>query len=150
MKRFQFRLESLLKYRAARRDHCRQLLAQLLADDRALVDQKRTIGLQRDAQLAELRDIGRAGQINVDGAISRRYFAARLNAHSQAIEHQRTLLAGQLELCRRALSKADQDVRVLEKLKEKRQAEHQYEQERRSSRELDETWMAAHLEEFTR
>lgn len=150
MNAFAFRLEALLKYRVARRDRCRQLLAQLLADDRSLVEQQRAIAQERRFQLDELRRLGNSGSLDVDRSINRRYYAARLVAEVNAVDRSRALLARQLVMCRQTLARAEQEVKVLTKLKEKRRAEFLYEEDRRAARELDEIWMAAHNEELSR
>ncbi len=66
------------------------------------------------------------------------------------MDRNRSLIAQQLVLCRQALSKADQDVKILEKLEEKQREEFQYYEERREEHELEEAWLSGHLKEYTR
>ncbi|MCH7689245.1 MAG: hypothetical protein IH899_21650 [Planctomycetes bacterium] len=68
----------------------------------------------------------------------------------QLVDRNRSLIAQQLVLCRQALSKADQDVKVLEKLEEKQREEFRYDEERREAHELEEVWISGHLREYTR
>ena len=142
---FVFRFDALLQYRRHRRDLCRQVLAQVLADDRALVEQRQLLEQNRISQLQQLRQIVGDGEVNVDAAASRRYFAGRLVADIADTERNRDLVSQQIEVCRAVLTKADQDVKVLEKLREQRQAEFLYEEDRRSTRELEDNWMATRL-----
>ncbi len=120
------------------------MLARLLADDRTLVEQRRHLQNQRLVQLDELRRLGEAGDVDVDGSTSRRYYTGRLLGQAAVVDRNRELLQQQLQLCRQALMKADQDVKALEKLAERRRAEFLYEDERRTARVLEDTWAAAH------
>ena len=141
MKKFNFRFDKLLEYRRSRRDLCRQLLAQLLADQSRLVTRRKSLERQRFDLLDELRGIGRHGAVDVDRSASRRYYAGQLVGEIRLAERNLELLGGQLQLCRGALTEADRDVKVLEKLQERRLAEYRYESERRSAREMEEAWL---------
>jgi len=150
LKKFKFKFQSLLNFRRHRRDLCRLYLAQVLAKDRKLIGQRHSLKRERLEQLHELREIGRAGNMDIDRSASRRYFAGQLTGEMHLVDRNRELVAQQLKLCQQALSKADQDVKVLEKLEEKQRAEFLYHRERRDGHELDEIWMAGHLREFTK
>ena len=149
MRKYDFRYRALLRLRVSRRERCRTILAGLLSDDQVLSARQKSVDTQRLLQLDELRSLAATGTVDVDRTISRRYYAARLTGELQTLERTRLLVAKQLEQCRQALSFADREVRVLERLDEKQRAEFLYEQNRREIRELDETWMAAHIEEFS-
>lgn len=145
MKKFAFRLDSLLRYRESRRDLCRQVLAEVLADDRALVELGERLLRDRASQLDELRALGEAGRVDVDGSSARRYFAGQLTGEYRGVQRRREVVAQQIEMCRRALVQADRDVKVLEKMKDQQQAEFALEQDRAATRELGETWQSARL-----
>jgi flagellar FliJ protein len=145
LRKFQFRLSSLLRYRESRRDLCRQLLAEVLADDRALADLGERILHDRSSQLEEMRSLGEAGRVNVDGSAARRYFAGQLTIEHRQVVRRRELVAKQIEMCRAALVQADRDVKVLEKMKDNQRAEFALEQDRAATRELGETWQSARL-----
>lgn len=142
MPRFRFQLEPLLRCRRSRRDLCRQVLAQVLADDRALAERQTGLERARAELLDELRRLGEEGEVDVDRSVSRRDFAGQLVAEARLLQHRRSLLAGQLELCRQALVKADQEVKALEKLEGRQRAEFEYQTERRDQRTLEEAWSA--------
>lgn len=150
MSRFAFPLDSVLKYRRSRRDLCRQLMARVLADDRELAAREAMLLDQRGAQLDEIRALDRGERIDIDGSIARRFHAVRLHGELRVLAQNRQVLAGQLELCRRALVEADRDVKALEKLRDRREAEHRAAHERRSNREMEDAWMALHAGEFAK
>ncbi len=150
MKDFQFKFQALLNYRKYRRNLCRLYLAEVLANERELISQRHSLERDRSNQLDELRDLSREGDINIDRSASRRFFAGQLIGEMQLVDTNRSLIAQQLVLCRQTLSKADQDVKVLEKLEEKQREEFRYYEERREAHELEEVWMSGHLKEYTR
>lgn len=147
---FVFKFAALLRIRRHRRDQCRQLLAEVLSDIRALEVQRAELEQRRTGQLDELRSLGRPGPVDVDRAAARRYFAGQLVGELAGLARRQELVEQQLELCRQTLVKADQDVKVLEKLEEKQRAAFQFESERRGARELEEAWQAARLTEVRR
>ena len=150
MPRFEFQFAALLNYRRNRRDLCRQLLSQALADERELLGRRRLLEDSRGGQLDEIRNLVAAGQIDIDRAATRRYFAGRLLGEIGMVERNRSLLAQQLELCRTTLLQADREVKSLEKLEEKQRAEFIYQHERRMSHELHDNWQAARTSETLR
>jgi len=150
LKTFAFKFEPVLKLRRYRRDLCRQLLAQILDDDARLVDSRRRLEDFRLRQLDELRDLGRAGAVNVDQSAARRYHSAQLAAEVRLVDHRRTIVAQQLDLCRQALVRADQEVKALEKIEERQRGEFVYEAERQAARELEDAWSAARAVEASR
>jgi flagellar biosynthesis chaperone FliJ len=147
---FVFSLSALLKFRKNRRDHCRRLLAQILADDAGLVSERVRLLSQRNRQFEEIRGLSRRGRVSVDGTATRRYHSLQLLGSVRGIDEKRRLTAQQLHLCRQALSKADAEVKVLERLEEKQRADFQYRAERRAQFELEDAWMARQLLEKTR
>ncbi len=147
MSKFQFRLQTLLKFRCNRRDQCRQVLAEVLARDAELSAEKsRVIGLRND-QLRELRRLNACEELDIDASASRRFFAGQLHVMLSQIDRQRELVASQIKLCRQTLVQADRDVKVLENLSEKQEAEYLYAQERAVQRELEDSWSAGHQHE---
>ena len=94
--------------------------------------------------------MGQPGEFRVDGAAARRVFAGQIVSWINDVERQRKLANHQVKLCRQALVTADQQVSVLETLRDKQLAEFQFEAERREARELEESWLGAHFGEFQR
>jgi flagellar protein FliJ len=146
MKQFAFQFASLQKLRHNQRDLCRQLLAEVLRRDEELVERRRRAEAERAAQLEELqRSEAGPAVVNVDGSVSRRVYAGQLIGDIARIEHERALLSQQIELCRQALLRADQSLKTLDKLADRRRAEFVYEEERREARDLEENWRAMQL-----
>jgi len=141
--KFNFRLESLLKLRKYERDVRQQRLVEKLAEDQQLLDQRNRLEQAREQVLEELRQLQQARVVKVEQAAARRYYAGRLLAVILEVERQRQLLKQEIERRRRELAEAEKKVKVLEKLKEKQRAEHQYEALRAEALALEDTWAAA-------
>jgi flagellar protein FliJ len=150
MPRFVFRFETLLKFRQHRRDMVVTFLGQLMSDDRRFVEQRAEMEAKRRGQLDEIRELANHTTINIDQAATRRYYAGQITGEIQQVLRQRNVLGEQIAQCRQALVKTDQDVKVLEKLKEKQKQEFHADELRKSGRELEETWLAAHAMEYAK
>ena len=144
-KKFEFKLEALLKYRESRRDMCRQYLSQVLAEDQKLIDQKTEIQNNYAETEHHLKLLGQSGQFEIDKASVRRFHLGQLKLQMLQVDEQRRQLEEKLELCRKALLQADQEVKAIEKIKDKKISEHHYEQIKVENRELEENWQAAQL-----
>lgn len=142
MKKFEFPLESLLRYRESRRDLCRQLLAQILSEQTRIERDRQALQRRRGGQLEEIRQLGAAGNVDIDRSASRRYYASQVLGEIRLLERNREVVMQQLTACRQALVRADQEVKALERLRQKRKAEFLYEQQRREQHELHESWLA--------
>lgn len=149
MSSFVFRLESLLRYRCHRRDLCQTVLAQLLADDRRLVEQRTEYETQQANQLNEIRHLATEGSFDIDRAASRRYYIGQIARDIQQLEQHRQLVQQQIDLCQQTLLEADREVKVLEKLKEKQRLEFVTDAHKKTARELDDVWLAAHAMEYS-
>jgi flagellar protein FliJ len=143
---FVFRLRSLLEFRRHRRDLCRQLMAQVLADEANLLAERQTALASRERQFQEIRGLSRRGPVVVEAAISRRYHSGQLLLQVRTIEEKRRLVSQQLQLCREALIKADTEVKVLERLEERQRQEFAYHSERHNQFEREDAWMARRLQ----
>lgn len=148
MKRFSFKLNPLLKLRKSQRDVCQQLLADVLRHDDDLISRRRRIESERESQIDELRALNGLGKdVDVHASASRRLYAVHLSGNLGQIDAERAALAGQIDLCRQALVRADQSVKSLERLADKQQAEFIYSQERLEERTLEDAWQAIHAGE---
>ncbi len=143
MARYHFRLSSLLTYRENVRDQCRQVFAEWLTRDAALVAEQQRLDQEREQQLDEMRSeqLGSHG-LSVDRLASRRYRIGQLTAMHQGLTRQRQEIAVQMEQCRRALVQADQQVKVLERLSDTQRAEFLHREDAKESREREEIWQA--------
>jgi len=143
MKKFEFQFASLLNLRENNRQLCRVALAKILQDQQQLELQQQAIQNERNELLQQIRQLSQAGNVNVNEAASRRYYAGQLKLTMQAVMQQQQELASQLEACRQQLIKADQEVKALEQLAEKQFAAFQYEQQKMEAHELEDTWLAS-------
>lgn len=142
MKRFQYQLDPLLKYRANRRDLCRQALAQILAADEDLLQQKNRIQKEYQTVEGEIKQMGQRGHFDVDRVSSRRFHLGQLKVKIRIVDENRRQLAEKIKLCRLALVEADQDVKVLEKIRTRKQDEHTAAQVHEENLEREEAWRA--------
>jgi len=150
MRRFSFQFASLLNIRKGRRNLCLQFLAQILDSERELATQKHRLVQSRRGQLEQLRSLMSSGTVDIDSASTRRFYAGRLTAEIAAVERNQDIVAEQQTICRQALSRTDRDVKILEKLEAKHRTAFLYEEERRTARELEDTWMSGQQTERMR
>lgn len=142
MKKFEFQFESVLKIRRHKRSLCRQLLGEILLTNQQLIEQNQQLDHLRKAQFQEIRLRQAKGLIDVDGATNLRSYASQLQAQIQTVIANRKLVEKQIAVCKQTLSRAEQDVKAMEKLSEKYRDQFQYEQNRKEAFELEETWAA--------
>ncbi len=136
MPNFTFRLESLLRLRSAQRDERRHELAQALRAEEILRQQRGEL----DGEIAFLRQqrATPAGTLNVDALLDAARHEFVLTSQRKALEDQTVQVSAEIDRRRQALVAADQQVRVLEKLKDNRQQRHQAREQAREQARLDE------------
>ncbi len=144
MKSYVFPLEAVRKVRRHRLDLCEQILAYVMGQAQNLDRQRVTLLSQRERQLEELKAVSEEGIVDIDAAATRRYYAGRLLSDIAQIEHQRGIVEQQMSLCRQAVVKAEQELKVLDKIAEHREEEHRQQRERIDQIEREETWQAIH------
>ncbi|MFK7778867.1 MAG: flagellar FliJ family protein [Gimesia sp.] len=142
MKKFEFQFESVLKIRRHKRSLCRQLLGEILQTDQQLVQQKQKLDQLRKEQFQEIRLRQAKGVVDIDGATNLRSYAGQLQAQIETVIANRKLVDKQIAICKQSLSCAEQDVKAMEKLSDKYRDQFHYEQNRKESLELEETWSA--------
>jgi len=138
MKKFRFRLATLLRLRNAVRDERRTHLAEAYRADEMLRQEQQR--LQRE--LTDLKDRQRAacgpGQVDVDQLLADQRYALLLNGQQQHLGRQRQLVAAEIERRHGLLVESDREVRVLEKLQERQRERWRAEENRLDIRQLDE------------
>ncbi|QDU79117.1 Flagellar FliJ protein [Polystyrenella longa] len=144
MKKFRYQLDPLLNYRESRRDICRQVLAQVLAADAEQLQHKNEIQQQYQAIEQEVKQMGVGGRVEIDRISARRFHLGQLKTQIRVIDENRRLLEEKIKHCRQALVEADQDVKVLEKIKSRKLTEHTKTQIHQENLEREETWRATH------
>jgi len=138
MSAFHFRLTTLLRLRLAERDERRSDLAKALAAAEILRGQHIELETERTENLALLREVSSPGGGNVDRLIHAHRYAAILKARATQLVAQEAQVEREIERRRQILVEADRQVRVLEKLEARQQAEHRRRADRLEAKQLDE------------
>jgi len=142
MKKYEFQFESVLKIRRHKRSLCRQLLGEILLTNQQLLEQQQKLDHLRQEQFQEIRLRQAKGVVDIDGATNLRFYAGQLQAQIQTVIANRKLVEKQIAKCKQTLSRAEQDVKAMEKLSDKYREQFHYEQNRKESLQLEETWAA--------
>lgn len=140
MTRFQFRLQSVLRWRQAQLDAERAKLEQLVAEQRkvnAAVEALRNERAQAKAFLSGKSDLqGVELRLVSSFLLGVEARAAKLRDHLRAITQS-------VEAQRKQVARADRNVRLLNKLREKKLEEWKQEADREIETLAQESWMAA-------
>ena len=136
MPKFIFRLESLLRLRCAQRDERRAELAQAFRAEDVLRRQRQGIATQI-AQVRQQRATS-AGPLNVDALLDAARHEFVLSSQQKVLEDQSVQVSAEIERRRQVLVAADQQVRVLEKLKETQEERHRAQELASEQNRLDE------------
>jgi flagellar export protein FliJ len=138
MGKYRFRLETLQKLRVAQRDQQRVALADAYRAEQILVDRRAAL----EGEMVELRDSQRAAMtgryVDINQLVESQRYEMVLEAQQRQIAEQAGRLAVEVERRRQNLMEADRGVRVLDKLDERRRAEHRRQQDRWENKQLDE------------
>jgi len=116
MKKFQFRHDSLVRLREALRDERRAQLAEAMRIQASLDGEMQQLRLKLD----EARQMHTAprGAVDIDRLLVAERYEMVLLLEKHKLEQQQAGMNAEVEKRRQALVWADQDVRVLEKLRE--------------------------------
>jgi flagellar FliJ protein len=138
MAKFQFRLDSLMKLREAERQQRRIELAEAFHAESILRQQ--AAQLRQDLQEVETlsRVISSPGRVQVDRVLETHRYKLLLKSQAMTLDQKEAQLQAEIERRRTALATADRDVRVLEKLRERKRAEHDAAEFKRELKQLDE------------
>lgn len=136
MRRFQFRLATVVRLREAVRDERRAQLADALAVQATL--EEKLEGLQRDLDEARRLQTAPVGPVNVDRLLTGERYEVQLLAEQQTLKVQLSKVLTEVARRRAALVAADQDVRALEKLRASQHEAWRLDSDRELMRELDE------------
>jgi len=155
MSRFRFRLASVLKLREATRDERRAKLAEAYSAEEKLRGRRRQVeaDLTNLNQLRHERAAARTVDVELFVNVSR--YEATLRHELGAIAGHEAQLAVEIERRRQALVAADHEVRMLEKLRERKQQLHQQAEALAEGKQLDEiaarqSWQIAHEQDTSK
>jgi flagellar protein FliJ len=137
MAKYKFRLETLQRVREARRDEQRQSLAEAFRAEQILAESRAELVVETE-QLRELQRAAVNGKyLNVNQLLEAQRYELLLKVRNQELTKQAIMLAAESERRRQLLVEADREVRVLEMLDDRHQAEFNKEQLRLETKQLD-------------
>jgi flagellar export protein FliJ len=144
MSKYRFRLATLEKLRKAELDQRRAALADGYRAEQILADQRNALA-EESAALREAQRIALAGPYtDVNQLVEAQRYDMVLHAQASTLKQQADRLAVEIERRRLAVVEADRAVRILDKLDERRRAEHRQQTERAEYRQLDEIASTRH------
>lgn len=134
---FRFRLESVLKLRESAKTDRQQELAQAFEADQMLNKQREELLQQLAETEVEIRE-AQQSNINVDALIGMRRFQTDVKMSLRQLDIQQDQLAQEIERRQIRLAEANQEVQIMEKLKENQRLEYQAKLLAQEQMELDE------------
>lgn len=138
MTKYRFRLETVRRLRAAQRDELRRKLADAHQAAAMLEEQQHAVS----AEIAALQEFQRGaigdGTTEVNRLLEAHRYQAVLRAQLATLQSQAEVLTEEIERRRERVVEADRQVRVLDKLDQRKQREHRLESHRAEVKELDE------------
>lgn len=138
MAKFRFRLATLQRLRELHRDELRSKLAEAVKAQLILVEQMEQV----DREAAELHQMRRhhamSPTINVETLLEAQRYQGVLAVQKTTMTEQNRLLAAEIERRRQAVVEADQQVKILEKLYDRKLDEFQRQQLLGETKQLDE------------
>ena len=144
MSKFKFRLETLLKLREGIRDERRAALAEAFHAEQLLEGRILEIDGEHSSLREQRSQIASSGDVAVDQLLEIQRYEAILAAELKTLAGQREMLETEITRRREATAEADQEVRVLEKLRERQQQRHDSQEELKLLKELDEFASLSH------
>ncbi len=139
-----FRLKTVQRLREADRDEARGRLAEAYRAFEMLAEQRAGVADEVTDALRSQKTAFAHPQTDINRAIEAQRFLAVLRAQQSTMEKQSGLLEAEIEKRRVALTEADRNVRLLEKLAEKHEAALEHERSRVANAQLDEAAAVRH------
>ena len=138
MARFHLALESLLSLRRGEYRQRQSLLAESLAKLATLQQHRADIEGKLAAHQTRSRDEIGPGALDVGAVIAAQQYGTSLRRELEELDSRREALEVEIELRRRDVVAADQQVRVLDKLRERRRMKYLADESRAAANLLDE------------
>ena len=138
MPKYKFRLESVQKLRAVRRNQQRAALAEAFRAEQILAEHRASIASEREALRALQRTAATDRYLDVSRLLEAQRYELILKARDEDLQRQTEMLSIETERRRQAVVEADREVRVLELLDEKQRQQHRKHQARLDAKQLDE------------
>jgi flagellar FliJ protein len=144
MAKYTFRLETLLKLRIADRDRRRTELAEAYQVEQLLQEKAGQLREELNGLEGQSRKSSQPGAVHVDRLLNIHRYELVLRAQAALLDQQRGRVAAEIERRREALARADREVRVLEKLRERQVSEHMLQEARKEGKQIDEIAQRRH------
>ena len=138
MPRFTFRLQTLRRLREIHRDEVRGRLAEAYEAEQILEERRRQVAHDIVVCAESRRRAMQSGALDVNQLLATQRYELFLQAEGRTLADQAALLAEEVENRRLAVVEADRQVRVLDKLEERRRREFVDAQSRKEAKQLDE------------
>lgn len=135
---FSFRLQTVLRLRIAERDERRGELAKALRAVEVLEERRQQVTKELEDNQKLARRLAGPGTANIERIVQTHRYEAILKAGLAQIIAQEKQVAAEVERRRQILTEADRQVRVLEKLEERKREEYQRQEQRQAMKQLDE------------
>jgi flagellar FliJ protein len=142
---FHFRLETLLRLRIAERDQRRAELAKAIRAEDMLRGDLQAMQRQQSALADRGRQLKSPGAADVDALLQTHRYELVLLAHQRQLSSQLAQVEAETQRRRLILVEADQQVRVLEKLRERQLRAHRQQAARLEVKQLDEQALLGHV-----
>ena len=137
MERYRFQLESLLHLRKAERDGVRRHLGKALEAERILSEQIAAV----EADIVAVQEMQRkalsAKPCDVNHVMESQRYESILKSQQQVMNQQKETIETEIEKRRAAVVEADRNVRILEKLDDRKRQEYELQQKRAEQKQLD-------------
>jgi flagellar protein FliJ len=138
MAKFRFRLATLQKLRELHRDELRSKLAEAVRANQILEDQLTQVAAEIESLQSLRRQAVQSSQVNVDPLLEAQRYHGVLLAQQTTMHEQSRLLLAEIERRRQSVVEADRQVKVLEKLHERKLTEFRHDEQRAETKILDE------------
>lgn len=138
MPKFRYRLETLLRLRIAARDERRADLAMAQRAEDVLLRKLDELEAERNELVTRSRRLAAPGPADIDGLLRSHRYELVLKANARQLADQLGQVRAEIDRRHAALVEADRQVRVLEKLRERKLAAHQNSEAKLENKQLDE------------
>jgi len=138
MKPFRFRLATLQRLREIHRDEMRAKLAEAFQAEQILAEQIATVQTELEEIISMQRQAATQGPTNINAMLDSHRYQFDLRRQQTTMREQAKMLDVEVQRRRQTVMEADQQVRVLEKLRQRQLAEHRLHQQRAEMKEMDE------------
>lgn len=138
MRKFRFRLATLLRLREAARDERRTQLGEAYHAEQKLMEHKAAVISEAEALRDGYGQAAKPGALDVDRLMNAHRHRLILEAQLKFIDEQAAKLAAEIEKRRLALVAADREVRVLENLRDTWKERHRQEEQLAEMKGIDE------------